>query len=421
MTKAPCIHPPMGWNSFDCFLDFVDERTMIENIEAMDKYLKPFGWEYVVVDILWAAQGIRNPAYRDYELNTLLSMDAWGRVTPAIDRFPSANFGQGFKPLADIVHRRGMKFGIHIMRGVPRQAVYMKTPILGTEYTAADIANIEDVCAWEDHFYGIDMDKPGAQQYLDSLLALYAQWEIDFIKIDDLSAPGYHQAEVEGYAKAIAKCGREIVLSTSPGETPLDAGAHVSEHANMWRISNDFWDRWDHLYAQFKRLHDWEPYKKPGAWPDADMLPMGELQKVGPHARHRYSNFTYDEVQTMLSLWLIAQSPLMLGAHIPSLSPQMLALLTNPEAMAMNKQAVDGRQVERREDGYVAWVADVAGVAQARYVALFNISDQLMPLDVDVAALAGLPGKAVRDIWQGGHGCGHTLLRPHASKLYLVY
>ena len=97
MTKASCIHPPMGWNSFDCFLDFVDERTMIENIEAMDKYLKSFGWEYVVVDILWAVQGIRNPAYRDYELNTLLSMDAWGRVTPAIDRFPSANFGQGFK------------------------------------------------------------------------------------------------------------------------------------------------------------------------------------------------------------------------------------------------------------------------------------------------------------------------------------
>ena len=209
-----------------------------------------------MVDILWAVQGIRNPAYRDYELNTLLSMDAWGRVTPAIDRFPRPTSARASSP-----GRYRCTGGDEVWHphhaGVPRQAVYMKTPILGTEYTAADIANIEDVCAWEDHFYGIDMDKPGAQQYLDSLLALYAQWEIDFIKIDDLSAPGYHQAEVEGYAKAIAKCGREIVLSTSPGETPLDAGAHVSEHANMWRISNDFWDRWDHLYAQFKRLHDW--------------------------------------------------------------------------------------------------------------------------------------------------------------------
>ena len=94
------------------------------------------------------------------------------------------------------------------------------------------------------------MSKPGAQAYYDALIQLVADWNVDFIKVDDLSRP-YHQAEIEAIRKAIDKTGRPIVFSTSPGETPVASGAHVDQHANMWRVSDDFWDDWKLLLAQF--------------------------------------------------------------------------------------------------------------------------------------------------------------------------
>lgn len=356
--------PPMGWNSWDCFGTQITESQAKEQADFMAANLKKHGWQYLVVDIQWYEQ---NSKGYDYAKDAVLSMDAFSRLVPAPKKFPSAADGVGFKVLADYVHAKGLKFGIHMMRGIPRQAVKQNTAIKGTTARAADIADVTSTCGWNPDMYGVDMSKPGAQEYYNSIMELVASWGVDFIKVDDLSRP-YHQAEVEAIRKAIEKTGRRIVFSTSPGETPLSAGPSVNQNANMWRISDDFWDNWKAMYDQFKRLHDWTPYRITGAWPDADMLPLGQLQLGRP------TNFTREEQFTLMSLWSIARSPLMHGGDMTKTDSLTLALLTNDEVLAVNQHSTNNRQLFRTDDGLIAWVADVPG-SKDKYLALFNTQD----------------------------------------------
>jgi alpha-galactosidase len=362
----------------------------------MAEKLARFGYNLVTVDIQWYEP---NATGFDYHAGAKLEMDEFGRLIPAVNKFPSAADGKGFKPLADYIHAKGLKFGIHFMRGIPRQAVAARTPAKGTGVTAADIADLNSTCKWNSDMYGVDLTKPGAQEYYDSLFEQFAAWGIDFIKIDDLSAPTYHQAEIEAIRKAIDRTGRPIILSTSPGATPLAAGAHVSTHANMWRISDDFWDSWPALVEQFARLRDWTPYRGPGHFPDADMLPLGTIS-MG----QRQTNFTPDEQGTLLSLWSIARSPLILGADLRKLDDATLALITNEEVIAVDQFSANNRELFHR-DGFYGWVADIPGT-EDRYLALFNTR----PKSYATAASATIPVKLselgfagacrVRDLWQ---------------------
>lgn len=389
--------PPMGWNSWDIFGTTITEAQARRQAEVMAAQLLPHGWNTFVVDIQWYQPTSKG---HDYEKGAKLAMDAYSRLVPAPEKFPSAAGGQGFKPLADYVHAKGLKFGIHMMRGIPRQAVERNTPLLGTSARAADIADRDSICAWNPDMFGVDMRKPGAQAYYDSLMQLVASWGVDFIKVDDLSRP-YHQAEIEAIRKAINKTGHAIVFSTSPGETPLADGAHVDEHANMWRISDDFWDEWKQLLPQFKRLHDWTPYRKPGAWPDADMLPLGVIR-----FDHK-TRFTPDEQVTLMTLWSIARSPLIYGGDMTRTDPATLALLTNDEVLAVNQRSANNRQLFRGDDGMIAWIADVPGSAD-KYLAVFNTRDAAVaagaaataPVRVPLADLGFGGGARVRDLWR---------------------
>ena len=255
--------PPMGWNSWDCFGAAVTEEQTKANADYMAAHLKSHGWRYIVVDIQWyepMAQGW------DYRPNANLNMDEYGRLLPATNRFSSAADGNGFKSLAEYVHTRGLEFGIHMLRGIPRQAVNRNTPIYGTTLRARDIVDESSTCAWNGDMWGVDTTKPGAKEYYDALFRQYAAWGIDFIKVDDLSRP-YHTGEIEAIRHAIDHCGRPIVFSTSPGATPLADAAHIAAHANMWRISDDFWDRWEPLKEQFKRCADSAPLLRPRPLP----------------------------------------------------------------------------------------------------------------------------------------------------------
>src|SRR5262245_35394810 len=241
--------PPMGWNSWDAFATTVTETQIKAQTDYMADRLARYGWEYVVVDIQWYEPGATGFNYRR---NAPLIMDDHGRLLPAPNKFPAAANGVGFKALADYVHSKGLKFGVHLMRGIPRQAVAKNTPVLDTPYHAADVADTTSVCPWNTDMYGVDMSKPGAQAYYNSVFRQFASWGVDFVKVDDLSRP-YHRAEIEGIREAIDRSGRPMVLSTSPGETPLADAEHVSRHANMWRMSDDFWDTWPSLLEQFER------------------------------------------------------------------------------------------------------------------------------------------------------------------------
>jgi hypothetical protein len=380
--------PPMGWNSWDCYGAGVWESNVIANADYMARFLKPHGWDIITIDIQWYEPLARTTTYRR---GAVLEMDANGRLLPATNRFPMTAATRSFKPIADYLHAKGLRFGLHLMRGIPRQAVNNKTPVLGTSYTAADIANKNSTCGWNTDMYGVDMSKPGAQEYYDSVFALMASWGLDYVKVDDLSSP-YHKDEIEAIRKAIDRAGRPIVLSTSlrgaerlvampqrrtgrpivlstsPGATPVNQGEHVQAHANLWRISNDFWDDWRSLYAQFVRLDSWTPFRGPGHWPDADMLPLGNVRAW--QRTDNWTHFTKDEQFTLMTLWCVARSPLILGGNLPNNDEFTLALLTNDEVLAVNQNSANNRQLFNTNNA-AAWVADVPG-SKDKYVALFN-------------------------------------------------
>ena len=387
-TWAPT--PPMGWNSWDNFGTTITEAQAKQQADYMANTLKPHGWEYLVVDIQWYQPSAKG---HGYEKGAKLTMDGFSRLVPAPEKFPSARDGAGFKPLADYVHAKGLKFGIHMMRGISRQAVEQNSPLLGTDIRAGDIADRHSICEWNPDMYGVDMRKPGAQAYYDSLMQQVAAWGVDFIKVDDLSRP-YHQSEIEAIRRAIDKTGRPILFSTSPGETPLAAGGNVSQNATMWRVSDDFWDDWKSLRDQFKRLHDWTPFRIAGAWPDADMLPFGTIRFT------EHSRFTPDEQITVMTLWSIARSPLMHGGDMTKTDPFTLSLLTNDEVIAVNQHSENNRQLFRTDDGLIAWVADVPQSGD-KYLALFNTRETPAQVPVKTADL-GVSGTArLRDLWSG--------------------
>lgn len=392
--------PPMGWNSWDCFGAGVTEGETLANAQYMSEKLKSHGYTLVTVDIQWYEPLAHTDRYRP---NAALEMDGNGRLLPAANRFPSTKETRSFKPLADKVHGMGLTFGVHLLRGIPRQAVAQNVPILGTNVHAADIANKADICRWNTDMYGVNMSKEGSQAYYDSVFALLASWEVDFVKVDDLSAPVYHKAEVEAIRKAIDKSGRPMVFSTSPGATPVAEGAHVSTHANMWRISDDFWDNWPALKEQFARLDAWTPYRGPGHFPDADMLPLGNIRAWGTNGA--WTHFTHDEQRTLMTMWCMARSPLILGANLPRNDDFTLELITNDEVLSADKLSSDNHQVSRQED-LVVWAANIPGT-QDKYVALFNAQEY--PVDPSAPkpatapatrrgrgpAPATMPGKAV--------------------------
>jgi alpha-galactosidase len=393
--------PPMGWNSWDSFATTVTEAQTKAQADSMAQHLARYGWNLITVDIQWyepQATGF------DYRAGAKLVMDEWGRLLPATNRFPSAAGGAGFKALADYVHGKGLKFGIHLMRGIPRQAVAANTPVRGASQHAADIADRRRVCPWNTDMYGVDMAKPGAQEYYDSVFALLASWGVDFVKVDDLSRPYLeNQAEVEAVRTAIDRAGRPMVLSLSPGETVLTAAEHVVRHANLWRISDDFWDNWPALFEQFERLRKWAPVSGTGHWPDADMLPFGVLDQG-----RRTTHFTRDEQQTVMTLWSIARSPLIFGGDLTRLDEFTLSLLTNEEVIAVDQTSSAGRELFNR-DRLIGWVADVPDSAD-KYIALFNARDRVPPgADADRPGLPvilrwaelGFKGSCrVRDLWQ---------------------
>ncbi|MEJ3748276.1 alpha-galactosidase [Actinomycetes bacterium KLBMP 9797] len=389
--------PPMGWNSYDSFNWSVTEADVRANADYMRDNLRQHGWQYIVIDWAWYYPGRHNNSpNQDGNLNPRLRMDANGRLLPDTTRFPSAVGSNGFKPLADYVHAQGLKFGVHLMRGIPRQAVADNVPILGTSCRANQINN-STTAAWLNLMWGLNMSNACAQAYLDSVFQLLASWGVDYVKVDDIAAPTYRQSEVDGYRLAIERSGRPMVLSLSPGPTPLASGPHVRTNAHMWRIVNDLWDNWGALDALFDRLRDWTPHRATGAWPDPDMIPIGRLSKFGPVGSPRYSGLTADEQRTLMTLWAINRAPLMWGGNLVENRAADLALMTNAAVLAVDQNSANNRQLVGGTRQ--VWTADVPGTDH-RYVALFNREGAAANVSVNLADL-GIGSATVTDLWSG--------------------
>ncbi len=383
-------YAPRGWNSWDCYGAAVTEQTVRDNALYMSENLLDSGYEYVVVDIQWYESSSINNEYRPF---ADVCMDEYGRLMPAENRFPSAKGGAGFKPLADYVHSLGLKFGIHIMRGIPRQAVTRNLPIYGTDgIRARDIAATASICAWNTDNYGIDASKEGARAYYDSIFALYASWGVDFVKCDDICRELPHaEAEMIMISEAIRGCGRDMVLSLSPGPAIVERAQLYKDTGNMWRITDDFWDDWKLLYAMFERAEVWSIHTGHNHYPDADMLPIGYIRQV--YDPDYTTAFTVPEQETMMVLWCIMRSPLMIGCELTKNDDRTLALLTNPGLIMMHERSRHAHQVFRKRIGdneVILWTAlksNGANGYDGQYVAIFNADGPDMETDIDLSEL----------------------------------
>jgi alpha-galactosidase len=373
---APGFHkwapyPPMGWNSWDCFGPTVVEDEVKANADYMAKNLKKSGWEYIVVDIRWFVENDKSGGYNQTDPRYVL--DEYGRFMPATNRFPSAADGKGFRPLADYVHKLGLKFGIHIMRGVPVIAVKNNTPILGTDLRAGDIYSPENQCTWLRDMFTVVKGKPGAQEYYNSIFRLYASWGVDFVKVDDLSG---RLDEIELVRNAIDSCGRKIVLSLSPSGNRTENADFLRTHANMWRTTDDFWDNWTDLKNEFEVCNRWTEFRGKGYYPDADMLPLGRIGIRAERGEPRNSLYTRDEQFTLMTLFSIFRSPLMFGGNLPDNDEFTLSLITNKDVLYVNRYSANNRQIFREND-LIAWTADDPKNGD-KFVALFDAQDQDM-------------------------------------------
>jgi alpha-galactosidase len=400
---ALALTPPMGWNSWDGYGTTINEAQVRANAQWMAEHLKSFGWQYVTVDMEWF---VSNPTAEGNSKTFQYSLDPNSRYTPAVNRFPSAANGAGFRPLADYVHSLGLKFGIHILRGIPKQAVMRKLPIAGTSYSAADGANSSDTCPWNFDNFGTNPAQPAAQAYYDSIAKLYASWGVDLIKVDCISSHPYSGDDIRMIRQAIDKAGRPVVLSLSPGPAPVEKLDEMRKYAQMWRISDDIWDIWHNdapypkgLGDQFENVNKWGEKSEPGHWPDADMLPLGRLGPAPGWGEPRDTRLSHDEQRMLMTLWVIFPSPLMIGGDLSAADAGTLSLLTNPEVITVDQHS-SGNHAVINTDKTVVWLAQSV-LENAQYVAVFNRSESSTVVRYEWKDL-GLAGKTykLRDLWE---------------------
>jgi alpha-galactosidase len=419
--------PPMGWNSWDSYGESVSEADIRANAKMMARRLKSFGWQYIVVDMGWY---VTNHSAGVNANDAQFSLDKFGRYTPAVNSIPSAANGEGFKPLADYVHSLGLKLGIHILRGIPKIAVNGNLPIFNSPFHAADAADTNDTCPWNPFNYGVDPSKPAAQAYYDSILRLYASWGVDFLKVDCIADHPYKGDDIRMLAEAIHRTGRPMVLSLSPGPASLAKADVFERYAQMWRISDDVWDIWHGRTNfpqgpgnQFARAAEWEKYSGPGHWPDADMLPIGRLEPSAGWGPSRATRLTRDEQRTMMTLWCIFRSPLIMGGNLTLLDDWTGSLLTNPEVIAVDQHSRDNHAVINTGNAAV-WLARPER-GHDDYLALFNLTDAQQTLAYSWKDL-GLSGSKyeLRDLWErkafAPAASVSITLAPHASVLYRI-
>lgn len=411
---------PMGWNSWDCYGAAVTEDIVRKNADFMAKHLKKYGWEYITVDIQWYEPNVKTHEYTPF---AKLCIDEYSRVIPAENRFPSSAGGKGFAPLAEYVHSLGLKFGIHIMRGIPRQAVYERTKIKGTDKTAADVAKTDSICAWNTDMYGVDPAKPGAKEYYDSIFELYASWGVDFVKCDDIARElPKEESELIMLSDSLKNCGRDMVLSLSPGPALLEKAELYKQVSNMWRITDDFWDNWQLLYNMFERCEKWAPHNGAGHWADADMLPIGYIKQ--DYSTDITTRFTKDEQVTMLTLWSIFRSPLIIGGEMTKFDDFTMSLLTNKGILKMHRNARHSHQVWRRKmngSEIVLWTA--ADAEGGQYAALFNIGENASDISVPLTELEIYEAKDITELWSNEAFHADNIsadLAPHSAKAYYL-
>ena len=389
------LTPPLGWNSFDSYGVYLHEEAAMANLEAFAEKLKPHGYEFFVIDAGWFGEFELRPGtiYPAEKHAQKMNFNEYGLLQPSETYFPN-----GLQPIIDRCHELGLKFGLHLMRGIPREVVRLDLPIKGTNYSAADIADTTSICVWNHQNYGVDMSKPGAQEFYNSLINQMADWGVDFIKYDDLVP---YPEEVKGVANAIEQCGRPMVYSLSPGGSVDPGHLQAFKRAHMLRVTKDIWDEQKGIDQCFAAWRKWQGKEEPGFWIDMDMIPFGQLQLMNPKPEglsgdeskaevkqkiesgeisniellagkgfHRWSEFSKDQMYTFITLRALAASPLMMGGDLPTLDDFSLKLITHNDILECNQNGVMGHLVHEA-DGIEIWNTPKKN-SEGGWIGIFN-------------------------------------------------
>ena len=369
------LKPPMGWNGYDCGIG--DSARVLAQANYMASKLKKYGWEYICIDDSWFVGSVGGVE---------CIVDQYGRL---VARTYSSGSSGDFKPFSDYIHSKGLKFGLWWFRGIPKTAYATNTPVKGTSYHAKDITDISTnaLSPWLDLNYGLVFSHEGSQAYIESVVELFAQWGVDFLKIDDITYP-YRPADIESYRKAIRKIGRPMILSLSPGNSmTTQQASHVSQYADMWRTTGDVNDDWGAIQGVFGALKQWAPFSGPGHWADGDMLPLG------------FSGVNREEQKTVMTLWCIARSPLIWGGDLTKNTPFHDSLMTNEEVIGVNQNSDSSRCIFDR-NGQIGWFSNEPGTPN-HYLALFNQNSSVQNVGVTFAEMKLPAGESrkFRDLW----------------------
>jgi alpha-galactosidase len=424
-TEKLAQTPPMGWNSFDSYGVYLYEKAAMQNLEAFAEKLKPHGYEYFVIDAGWFGEFELQPGtiYPAEKHAKKMNFNEYGLLQPSETYFPN-----GLQPIIDRCHELGLKFGLHLMRGIPREVVRLDLPVKGTNYTADDIADTTSICVWNDQNYGVDMSKPGAQEFYNSLINQMAEWRVDFIKYDDLVP---FPEEIKGIAKAIEQCGRPMVYSLSPGNGADPNHIEAFKTAHMLRVTADIWDEQKGIDAAFEAWRKWQGKEEPGFWIDMDMIPFGQLQLMSPKPEgvrgdeskaelikkmeagelenfellsgkgfHRRSEFTKDQMYTFITLRALAASPLMMGGDLPTLDDFSLKLITDQDMIACNQNGVMGHLVYEK-NGIEIWNTPKKN-SEDGWIGIFNRTPEInaITLKVEDLGLGATQSYELENIWK---------------------
>jgi alpha-galactosidase len=370
-----CAKPPMGFNSYDSYGVFLNQETAKKIMGNMAQKYKPYGYEYFVMDAGWYYEfdvdpATKLPQHPLHSVPVLSNLDEYGLPEPSKVYFPD-----GIKVLADYAHVRGLKFGLHLMRGVFRQAVKENCKIKGTNILLKDIVDTLNICSWSDLCYGVDMKKPGAYKYYESMVDKMASWGVDFIKYDDIT--GFPE-EIDAIVDAINRCKQKIVLSLSAGLDAKIENLSCYQNSNMLRITDDIWDNQHSIDMSFVAMKKYQGRGIPGFWPDLDMIALGPLEvndlnrEIGPTKKGaRSSLFDKNQAQTFITQRAIFASPLIIGGDLLTMDDFTYKLLTNKDMITCNQNGVTGLQVYD-QDSLEIYKAPLRNKVTEGWLAVFN-------------------------------------------------
>jgi len=380
----------MGWSEWDSYGLTITETDFRANAEVLAG-LRRYGWQYAMLDAGWYETDPTNAAGAGHGYQ----LDGNGRLIPAVNRFPSAADGEGFRRLADWLHARGLKLGIHVMLGIPRQAVEQNVTLAASGFHASQAADTTQTCPWDREFYAVN-DDPAGQAWYDSIMKQYAGWGVDLIKLGCVSDRPFRASEIRQISEAIGKTRRPMVLSLSPGPPPDEYAGFVGRYSQMWRVSVEHWDLWSNpkgptafpigLRDEFDVLAKWAPFVKPGSWVDPDALPNGWLGPDPAWGKARDSQLTHDEQRTEFTLWAFARAPLIEGANLTRLDPFTRGLMTDRVLLDIDQHALESHPITDLPPEWKqirVWEAETRSSGGVRSsFAFFNLSDAPVRLEV---------------------------------------